>query len=86
MPKKSNASGEAEATVVTVRAEPIELCQLLKFAGLAESGGGAKQLISEGKVRVNGLVETQKRKKIRAGDRVALGDETLLVKVGGAER
>jgi ribosome-associated protein len=82
MPTKPKASGETELTVVTVREEPIELCQLLKFAGLAESGGGAKQMISEGKVLLNGVIETQKRKKIRAGDRVTLGDETLLVKVG----
>jgi len=84
MPTKSKAGAEGEPTVVTVRAEPIELCQLLKFAGLAESGGGAKQIIGEGKVRLNGAVETQKRKKVRAGDRVTLGDETLLVKVGAA--
>ena len=72
----------AEPTVVTVREEPIELCQLLKFAGLTDSGGAAKQVIAEGKVRLNGAVETQKRKKVRAGDRVTYGDETLVVKVG----
>jgi ribosome-associated protein len=68
--------------VVTVRAEPIELCQLLKFAGLTDSGGDAKQVIAEGQVRLNGVVETQKRKKVRAGDRVTYGAETLLVRVG----
>ena len=73
---------DAEATVVTVRAEPIELCQLLKFAGLTDSGGDAKQVIAEGQVRLNGVVETQKRKKVRAGDRVTYGAETLLVRVG----
>jgi len=73
---------DAEPTVVTVRAEPIELCQLLKFAGLTDSGGDAKQVIAEGQVRLNGVVETQKRKKVRAGDRVTYGAETLLVSVG----
>jgi ribosome-associated protein len=72
----------AEPTVVTVREEPIELCQLLKFAGLTDSGGNAKQVIAEGQVRLNGVVETQKRKKVRAGDRVTYGAETLLVRVG----
>lgn len=67
---------------VEVRAEPIELCQLLKFAGLAESGGSAKQLITDGEVRLNGVVETQKRKKIMAGDKVTFGAETITVKVG----
>jgi ribosome-associated protein len=65
-----------------VRAEPIELCQLLKFAGLAESGGEAKQVISEGKVLLNGVVEMQKRKKVIAGDKVTFGSETLIVKIG----
>ena len=73
---------ETEPTVVTVREEPIELCQLLKFAGLTDSGGEAKQVISDGQVRLNGVVETQKRKKVRAGDRVTYGAETLLVRVG----
>ncbi len=67
---------------VTVRAEPIELCQLLKFAGLADNGGAAKALISGGRVLLNGEVETQKRKKVMGGDRVTFGDETILVKVG----
>jgi len=74
-------SSSAPRTVI-VKAEPIELCQLLKFAGLADTGGGAKMVISEGQVLLNGAVETQKRKKVMAGDRVTLGDETIVVKVG----
>ncbi len=72
----------AGARPVVVRAVPIELCQFLKFGGLAESGGAAKQAISAGLVRLNGEVETRKRKKLQAGDQVALGDETLVVQVG----
>ena len=70
------------ARTVSVRAEPIELCQLLKFAGLADSGGSAKQVISEGKVSLNGMIETQKRKKVMSGDKVTLGNETIIVKIG----
>jgi ribosome-associated protein len=66
---------------VHVKAEPIELCQLLKFAGLAESGGAAKAVISEGHVLLNGVVETQKRKKVMGGDRVTFGEKTIVVKV-----
>lgn len=73
----------AEPTVVVVREEPIEMCQLLKFAGLTDSGGEAKQVIAEGQVLFNGVVEKQKRKKVRAGDRVTYKSETLVVKVGG---
>lgn len=75
-------SSETTSRVISVRAEPIELCQLLKFAGLADNGGAAKAIISEGRVSLNGVVETQKRKKIMGGDKVTLGTETIVVKVG----
>jgi ribosome-associated protein len=74
-------SSSSAPSIVTVRAEPIELCQLLKFAGLAENGGAAKAIISEGQVLLNGVVETQKRKKVMGGDRVTLGNNTIIVKV-----
>lgn len=61
---------------------PIELSALLKFAGLVESGGEAKQLIRQGEVLVNGEVETRKGKKLGAGDRVTVGGETLVIEVG----
>lgn len=66
---------------VTVREIPIELCQFIKFGGVAESGGEAKQLINEGLVTLNGVVETQKRKKLAAGDRVTVRGQTLIVQV-----
>ena len=50
----------------------IELNKLLKITQLASSGGEANQLISEGYVTINGLIETQKRKKVRKGDVVEL--------------
>jgi ribosome-associated protein len=62
-------------------ADPIELCQLLKFGGLTESGGIAKQVITGGLVELNGVTETQKRKKVMAGDRVSYNGETLVVKL-----
>jgi ribosome-associated protein len=67
---------------VTVREIPIELCQFIKFGGVAESGGEAKQLINEGLVTLNGAVETQKRKKLAAGDRVTVRGQTLIVQLG----
>ena len=65
--------------LVTVRAVPIELCQFLKFGGLADSGGAAKQAIAEGRVTVNGVLETRKRKQLLAGDRVTLEGKTIAV-------
>jgi ribosome-associated protein len=76
----TNAS--AEPRPVMVRGIPIELCQFIKFGGLAASGGEAKQLISAGRVLLNGAVETQKRKKLTVGDRVTLNGQTLVVQLG----
>ncbi len=64
---------------VVVREVPIELCQFIKFGGLTESGGEAKQLIAEGAVLLNGVVESQKRKKLAAGDKVTVKGQTLVV-------
>ena len=59
--------------------EFIALNALLKMVQLAESGGQANLFITEGKVLVNGEVETAKRKKIRAGDTVEIFGETVEV-------
>jgi ribosome-associated protein len=64
---------------VVVREVPIELCQFLKFGGLTGTGGEAKQVISQGLVTLNGAVETQKRKKLLAGDQVSYDGKTIVV-------
>ena len=74
---KSNAARE-----VHVREVPIELCQFIKFGGLADSGGAAKQLVAEGEVLLNGTLETRKRKQLIAGDRVTVAGQTIVVRVG----
>ena len=72
-------SASSTPRIVAVRSLPIELGQLLKFAGLGGSGGEIKTAIKDGHVLLNGEVETRRGKKIQAGDRVTLGSETLLV-------
>lgn len=74
-----NPASPADPRVVTVRAVPIELSQFIKFGGLAESGGAAKQAVSDGRVLVNGVVETRKGRKLVAGDQVTFGGQTLVV-------
>ena len=78
MTKHTSATPRA----VTVRAVPIELCQFIKFGGLTGSGGEAKQAISDGRVSLNGVVETQKRKKLLAGDKVNFDGKIIIVAVG----
>ncbi len=56
--------------LVEITREPVELYKILKFEGMVATGGEAKQVIAEGQVRVNGEVETRKRKKIVSGDTI----------------
>jgi len=57
----------------------IELNNLLKIAGLCNSGGQAKLLIAEGLVLVDGETETRKRCKIRKGQQVEFNGEMVEV-------
>ncbi len=57
----------------------IALCDLMKASDLTHSGGEAKHLIAEGKVKVDGAVELRKRCKIRQGQTVEF--QGKLVKV-----
>lgn len=64
---------------VSINREPVELYKILKFEGLLPSGGEAKAAVAEGQVKVNGVVETQKRKKIVNGDIIEYGTEKLRI-------
>ncbi len=64
-----------------VRGDYVELCQLLKLAGLANSGGHGQQMVAEGLVRVDGQPETRKRAKIRAGQLVECMGARILTNV-----
>jgi len=66
---------------IEINREPAELYKLLKFEGLTSSGGEAKSVIAEGLVKVNGEVETRKRKKIVAGDVVEFAGEKFLIQL-----
>ena len=59
--------------------EYVELNQLLKLAGLCDSGGAGKALVAEGQVRVDGEVELRKTCKIRSGQRVECFGTTIRV-------
>lgn len=57
-----------EKETVKITTEFIKLDSLLKFAGLCDTGGFAKELVQQGQVKVNGEVCTMRGKKIRPGD------------------
>jgi ribosome-associated protein len=57
----------------------IELIKLLKVTGFAETGGMAKQMVEEGIVTCNGVVEERKRLKVRKGDTVEIEENKIKV-------
>ena len=64
---------------IFITKEPVELFIILKFESLVGSCGEAKFVISEGYVRLNGEVETRKRKKIVSGDTIEFNGETYRI-------
>ncbi|GLS90887.1 hypothetical protein GCM10007916_19540 [Psychromonas marina] len=74
---------EIYATLVEIREEPTALYKILKIANLVSGGGEAKLAISEGYVSLNGEVETQKRKKIYAGDLIYFNEQYLQIAIVG---
>ena len=73
-----------QATVYLEDQDHIALCDLLKLAGIADSGGQAKALIAAGHVLRNGATETRKTAKIQDGETIAIGSQTVQVKAGFA--
>ncbi|MBT9457349.1 MAG: RNA-binding S4 domain-containing protein [Burkholderiaceae bacterium] len=66
-----------------LRGEFIPLDSLLKATGLAESGGRARVVISEGQVEVDGKTELRKTAKIREGQVVSYQGTQVRVLAGG---
>lgn len=62
---------------IEISTEFIKLDSFLKFAGLVETGGIAKEIIAEGRIEVNGEVCTMRGKKLREGDIVRIPEEEL---------
>ena len=71
-----------EKISVNITTEYIKLDSLLKFAGIAETGGHAKEIVQEGDCLVNGETCTQRGKKMRPGDEVTVGDYVIEVSHG----
>ncbi|MCE4026032.1 MULTISPECIES: RNA-binding S4 domain-containing protein [unclassified Microbacterium] len=65
---------------VAIGGESIRLGQFLKFAGLLDSGGDAKEAIIDGHVRVNGEEERRRGRQLVAGDLVTVGGRSARVR------
>ena len=65
--------------IIKLREDFIKLGQALKAAGLVESGVDAKFVIQDGLVKVNGAIETQRGKKLVAGDIIEFDGEQVKI-------
>lgn len=66
---------------VAVRADGIRLGQLLKLAGLVDSGSDVKALLAGGTVTVGGRPETRRGRQLSDREVVAVGEERVRVVV-----
>ncbi|MCD7742122.1 MAG: RNA-binding S4 domain-containing protein [Ruminococcus sp.] len=71
--------------VISISTPFIKLDSLLKYAGITETGGNAKEIILEGRINVNGEACLIKGKKIRPGDEVQIPEISLILKIASKE-
>lgn len=64
---------------ITIETEFIRLDQLLKFAGIAGTGGESKFLIKDGQIKVNDEVVYERGKKIKKGDKVEVSRQEIFI-------
>jgi ribosome-associated protein len=62
-----------------IEGEYIELIQLLKATGIAQTGGHAKMIVDDGLVRRNGEFELRKRAKLVSGDEIIVNGKSILL-------
>ena len=73
-----------EKAEIAITTEFITMDKLLKFSGVASTGGQAFMLIEDGLVRLNGTVVQEKRKKVHPGDLVNIDNQVELTIVSEA--
>lgn len=64
-------------TEVPIRGSMIRLGQLLKLAGVIDSGADVKALVAGGSVSVNGELEVRRGRQLHPGDVVRVGEDEL---------
>jgi ribosome-associated protein len=65
--------------IFKIEGEYIELIQLLKAIGLANTGGHAKMIVDQEMVTRNGMIETRKRAKLIAGDVIEITENKIIL-------
>ncbi len=67
------------AEQISIRGPTIKLGQLLKLAGLVDSGAEVKRLLAFEAITVNEEQETRRGRQLRAGDRLRVGERELVL-------
>ncbi|MBQ7883642.1 MAG: RNA-binding S4 domain-containing protein [Phascolarctobacterium sp.] len=70
-----------ERAEILIDTEYISMDKLLKFAGIADTGGQAFMMVEDGIITLNGVPVTEKRKKVRPGDIVNIDNQIELTVV-----
>lgn len=70
---------------IEITTATITMDKLLKFSGVADTGGQAFMMVEDGVVRLNGQLVTEKRKQVRPGDVVNIDDQIELTVIAKAE-
>ena len=63
---------------IAITTECITMDKLLKFSGVADTGGQAFIMVEDGIIKLNGKLVTEKRKKVFPGDVVNIDDQIEL--------
>lgn len=71
--------------IIEITTATITMDKLLKFSGVADTGGQAFMMVEDGVVRLNGQLVTEKRKQVRPGDVVNIDDQIELTVIAEAE-
>ncbi|MEV4736991.1 MULTISPECIES: RNA-binding S4 domain-containing protein [unclassified Microbacterium] len=69
-----------EPTDVSIGGDMIRLGQFLKYSGLLDSGGDAKEVVIDGFVKVNGEVDRRRGRQLHDGDLVSFEGRTVRVR------
>lgn len=70
---------------IEITTATITMDKLLKFSGVADTGGQAFMMVEDGVVRLNGQLVTEKRKQVRPGDVVNIDDQIELTVIAESE-
>lgn len=79
MPAPSAKQATTTTTTTEAKSDPLRLQEFLKREQLVASGGEAKHAIQDGKVTINGVVDTARKRQLRRGDVVAYGGKSAVV-------